>query len=484
MRAPAPAETTAMTLSHYLSILSVRRKSIAAVLLAAVILVMGITMMLPKTYTASATLLIDVKLNDPLGGVALGQALLPETLQAYMKTQAEIIAGERSARSVVAALKLNESTSFREKWQASGVADSVRYEDWLIETLRKRLDVGPSRDSTVITVTFSDSDRATAAQVANAFSRAYLETDLALKVEPAQRSASFFDERTKAVREKLERAQARLSEFQRRRGMVANDEKLDIENARLADLSSQLTVLQSAAAEAEFKQRQSTSIQEVQNSPNVQALRGELSKAEARMSEVAAQFGPNHPQFQRQDEEVKALRQKLAVEMQQAANTVGASSRVSRQREEQVRAAYEAQRAKVVSMRAARDEAGLLLHDVDNAKKEYDAVLQRFGQTSLESKVTQTNATILNNATVPLYPSSPKVFLNLVLAIFLGVMGGVAFAVAREATDRRVRGTNDIVEVLNLPVLGVLESTSGNNAARDQRGTAPAGPYYLPKPRT
>ena len=59
-----------MTVQNYLSILVFRRVSILAFLIATVVIVMGVTVMLPKTYTSTATLLIDVKLNDPLGGVA------------------------------------------------------------------------------------------------------------------------------------------------------------------------------------------------------------------------------------------------------------------------------------------------------------------------------------------------------------------------------------------------------------------------------
>ena len=456
-----------MTFQHYLAILWYRRFSIVAFLVATVAFIMGVTLLLPKTYTATATLLIDVKLNDPLGGVALGQALLPETLQAYMKTQAEIISGERSARSVIARLKLADNKLYREKWQESR-ANNQPFENWLLDMIRKKLVVGPSRDSTVIYITYSDVDRGVAASVANAFARSYLETDLALKVEPARKSATFYDERTKSVRDKLERAQAKLSEHQRRKGMIATDERLDVENARLAELSTQLTVIQATANESDSKQRQAGSLSEVVASPSVQAMRGELAKAEARLREMGSQFGANHPQYQRTEEEVKSLRERVAIETQQVANTVGATSRVNRQREETTRAAYEAQRDKVMSMRVARDEAALLIHDVENAKKEYDGLLMRFGQTSLESKVTQTNATILNNAAEPLDPSSPKLLLNLILSIFVGGLGGIGLAATREALDRRVRGPADITELFQLPVLGILESTGhGNRDASD-----------------
>lgn len=448
-----------MNLLHYLSILSARRAVVLWILAGSVSVVMAFTLMLPKTYMATATLLIDVKLTDPVGGVALGQALLPETLQAYMTTQAEVITSQHAARKVIASLKLDENATLRKKWEA-GEKREDSFDDWLIHDVRRRLDVRPSRDSTVITITYTDTDRKMAASVANAFAQAYLDTHLDLQVEPARRSAAFFDKRTQAVREKLEKAQTKLSEFERKHGFVASTEKLDVEAARLTELSSQLTAIQAAAAEANYKQRQGSALSEVNTSPVVQTLRGELAKAEAKLREVGAQLGTNHPQYQRTEEEVKALRERVDIETARASESVRAAARVTRQREDQIKAAFEAQRTKVLAMRAARDQAALLVHDLENAKKEHNDLLQRLGQTSLESQVTQTNASILNHATDPLYPSSPKLVLSFIVSVLLGILGGVGAAFTLEVLDRRFRDADDLAETLGLPVLGTIESTS------------------------
>ena len=48
----------------------------------------------------------------------------------------------------------------------------------------------------------------------------------------------------KALREKLEVAQSALSDYQQKARIVATDERLDHENAKLNELSSQLTLVQ------------------------------------------------------------------------------------------------------------------------------------------------------------------------------------------------------------------------------------------------
>ena len=83
-----------------------------------------------------------------------------------------------------------------------------------------------------------------AAALANAFVQAYTDTTLELRVDPARQYSGFFDSRAKAYRDNFEKAQDRLAQFQKEKGLLVTDERLDIETARLAELSSQLVGLQ------------------------------------------------------------------------------------------------------------------------------------------------------------------------------------------------------------------------------------------------
>src|SRR6185503_18452292 len=141
------------------------------------------------------------------------------------------------------------------------------------------------------------------------------------------------------------------------------------------------------------------------------------------------------------------------------ASTVGQSN------ESVLKAAIEAQKQKLLALKNQRNELDVLQRDVDAATRAYDAVSTRFNQTSLESQATtQTNVSVLNPAVKPLAPSSPKPLpVMLLISIALGVMvsGGVAFLL--EMLDRRIRSTDDLGEMLQLPVLGVIERVTAQS---------------------
>ena len=67
--------------------------------------------------------------------------------------------------------------------------------------------------------------------VANLFVQSYLDLLLELRVDPAKQYSSFFESRAKELRANLERAQARLTAYQREKGVViASEGQIDVEN--------------------------------------------------------------------------------------------------------------------------------------------------------------------------------------------------------------------------------------------------------------
>jgi succinoglycan biosynthesis transport protein ExoP len=460
-----------MTFHQFLSILLARKKLFLAVLLAVVVPAIVVSLLLPKKYTAVASVVIDAK-PDPLSAMVFQSAMSP----AVMATQIDIIQSDRVGRRVVRMLKLTENAQIREQWMddTKGEGD---IETWLVERFQKELDVKPSRESSVINIGYRAQDPRFAAGLANAFVQAYIDTAVDLRVDPAKQYSAFFESRQKEARETLEKAQSRLSSFQRENGVVMTDERMDVENQRLNELSSQLVMLQSLASEATSRQAQANAgsgdkLLEVNSNPVVAQLRADLSRQEARLQELNAKLGVNNPQVVELKANIAELRQRLDSEIKRLSAGVGVSGSISRQREAQTRAELDAQRAKMLRMKQVRDEGSLILRDVENAQRNYDAIVQRLSQTSLESQATSSNVSLLNSAVPPLDASFPKLFLNTALAIFVGLLLATGIALAAELRDRRVRDAEDIEGLLGLPLIGILPGPNSQAAIGHKKQAA------------
>ena len=430
-----------------------RAHYLVALILFIVTVAIGVTvsLLMPKRYTTTTTLVFDVKSPDPV----LGQ-LLPLG-QGFVATQSEIIRSDRVAQRVVRTLRLDENPALKRQWQAD-TEGKGSLNVWVAELLQKGLQVTPAAGgSTIINLSYSAGDPAFAALVANAFAQVYIDTNIELRVDPARQSARWFGEQGKAGRESLESAQTKLSEFQQQKGIVVRDEQVDTEMAKLRDLSAQLTVLQNETRDTLSKQRSgSDSLPEVMQSSVVQTLRGDIARQEAKLQETAANLGKAHPQYQRMEAEIAALKNQLEAESKSVARGFGAAGNVGKAREASLQAAIAAQKAKILQLRSERDQLAVLQRDVDAAQSAYEGVTRRFNQTSLESQLTQTNVSVLNPAVEPTEPSSPNFKKNMSITVLLGLLLGGGAAFLLELLDRRVRSADDLAEMLQLPVLAVI----------------------------
>lgn len=444
-----------MNVHQFLLILLARKKIILGTLLVTVLLALGWSLAQQKTYTATASVLLNYKGVDPLTGLTMPGQLMP----GYMATQMDIIGSKNVALRVVDALGMASSPAVQKQFQdASEGKGTAR--DWLADLLLKKLQIMPSRESSVVEISFSGADPAFAAAVANAFADEYQRLSVQLKTEPAKNASSYFNEQTKQLRDNLEAAQARLSKYQQEKGIVSLDNnRVDVELSRLNDLSSQLVVAQTAAMEANSRERAAggaVNSPDVANNALVQNLRVSLASAEAKLADAGSRFGRNHPQYKAASAEVGKLRAELNAAVGTVTKSVGANADVLRQREAELRSELAAQKTRVLELNRTRDELGPLLKDLEGAQRAYDSATQRFSQTRIEAQSEQSDISVLNPAVAPTVPSGPRVMLNTLASILLGTILGVGLALMFELINRPVRSSGDIKDMLGIPVLGTI----------------------------
>jgi succinoglycan biosynthesis transport protein ExoP len=441
-----------MSLRQFLLILRARWR--VAVGISGFIVIAGllVSLLMPAQYTATASVVVDAK-ADPVEGVVYSAQMLT----GYIATQVDIISSDRVAQHVVKDLKLDRDPETIKEWKDStdGRGDIV---DWLGMKLDKKLDVTPSRDSSVIQIAVRASDPKHAAVLANAFAQAYMDTNIELKVDPAKQYAAYFNQISRSLRADLEAKQKKLADYEAATGIIATDGRLDIENARLAELSTQLSTIQALRQDSQSRQRQSNSdidsLPEVLQSPLVAGLKADLSRAEAKLQDIATSLGKNHPDYKDTAAEVASLRARIEQESAKIAVSLGNTTQVNLRRESEIRAALDAQKKRMLDLTHQHDQMAVLQNDVVTAQRDLDAVTQRFAQSSLESKAQQTNISLLTPAVEPLYRSSPRLLLNLAISVFLGVVFGVGAVLLGEMLDKRIREAADLTQLMNVPILG------------------------------
>lgn len=449
-----------MNVLHLSLILKARVRTVALVT-ALTLAAAGIaSVAVPKTYTASTSLILNYKGANHVTGNGTPALVSSGYFLTYVATQIDIIKSPTLALRVVKRLNLTSAPEYRAKYASEATADRSAHglSEWIANKLLGKIDIKPSHDSSVITLSFSAPDRAVAAATANAFADEYRNMSIEIEAKPAMMAAGYLYTQLEGARRAMEASLSAMALFQEETGIVSQESSTDVETARLSELSTQLVGVQSQLMEAQSKTIQVThgsaaETPDIANNALIQSLKSDLSKAQTKLSSVTEIVTPEHPNAAAAKAEVVAISDELARQTLLMKASLSANTAILAKREAVLRGALAQQRQKVLSLNQKRTQLTLMAKEVDNRTRIYDALSQRLAQTSIQSQAHQPDVAILSPATAPLLPSNPRKLVVLAVGGLAGLLVGACGAFLQEFFDRRIRSTDDLIRITCTPII-------------------------------
>src|SRR5581483_3506859 len=432
-----------MDLNQFLLALRARRKAFVLVMAATIVTAVVVSLLVPKRYVATTTVLIGGRDEQSM----TSETFSPRERLGYLQTQMDLMTSGRVATRVARELKLAQRPGAREDFEhdTGGIGD---INEWIGADLLKHVKVDNSA-SNVITLSYTAPSAKDASDIANGFARAYMETSLQLRTEPTREAAAWFEDQLKGLRAGVEKAQARLTAYQKEKGLIGVDERGDMESTRLAELSTQLLTARNATYEAQSRYKNASeviekggspeSIPEVMSNSAITTAKSDLARATANLEQLANDLGPNHPAFIRAQGDVQAARERLAAETRKAVSGLQNAVLQSQKRETELKNALAAQQERLITMRDARVQLAVLTRDLESTQRAYDTALTRYMTSKVDSAARTTNVSQLTAAAQPVGPSYPKVPLIAGLSVVVGALFAAGVVFLLETMDRRVR---------------------------------------------
>jgi polysaccharide biosynthesis transport protein len=457
-----------MSLQQLLIIFKARIWLVIVYLVFTMSVTLGLSLMMSKKYVASTSLVLDQPGINPI----TRESLPIQVTASYMATQSDIIKSPAVSLLVVDILGLKQDKTYQDSFQKDKLGGDFHkldreFTQWIAEGLIKELEVLPSRESSILSISITDKDPEFAAKVANAYAQAYIQMADELKRQPAQQTADWFDGQLKMLGERRDKVQEKFSAFQQKHGIVATtNERIDLEETKLNELSDQLVKNQLETADLTAKKKLLTetldnpealkSFPVVLSSPVLNELKTGLARSQAKFADLALHVDKNHPQYRQAEAELISLKAQIKAEMNTLLHGFNNSILASKKRDENLAKAFAEQKSKVLALKEAHIELAAFKRELENAQTAYDAVMQRSIQMRMESEIRQSNIAVLDQAVAPKVHSSPKITSNMIISVLLGSILGIGAAFFAEILDRRVRSPADIIDVLDLPVFGVI----------------------------
>lgn len=464
--------TRERNLLDYLIVLRKHQWMILTFLLLVVTIVTIASFKMKPVYVASARVEVDPENDNPLPFQDNNSSFQEYVdMDDYIETQTKIIQSETLAMDTIRSLDLPRYAEFGGDPRALVNAGPNQKEPPILGDFLSRLTVSRVPESRLIEVQFAAQDPALAAQVVNKHLENYQEHNFKSRYDATMQASDFLSSELEELRIKMEKSDAAEVAYERQNQIWMVDANQNTTTQKLQELSNALTLVQTQLAEKEAvydlaHSDDSASMTAIQSNPTVQDLNKTKLQLDAQYAEALAQFGPNWPKVQVLKAQDDAIAAQLKNAKSEAVRQIDNDYHQIEAREALLERDLNRQELQADNMAQKLVQYNMLKHDAESNKELYDGLLQKLKEAGISAGLRSSNIRIVDPALVPSTPARPQKARNILLALLIGLVGGVGLAFLREYLDNTVKSPDDVQNLTGLPCLAVVPSFANRNGSR------------------
>ncbi len=471
-----------ISIVQFWRVLEKRRWLVLGTLGIMVLLVLAASLILPKRYDASARILLDLEGND---GFGLEQVVMPIglDLNTKLQTQIRIVQSDTIAVSVIKQLGLHHSRDFAGKYAVPGSVDfdhvDLKTRARQMEKFHKSLNVQLIPKTQIVEVHFRSKDPRLAAEVTNAVAATYIEHNFQTKYKATLQTSDWLTKQLDDLKKHAEESQEKLTDYQKKTGILGTDENHNIILDKLGELDKALSAAETdrIVKEAKFRIASTQNPELIANvvpESVLGALYKQRAEVRAEYAQLAAKYGTSYPRVLQLQSQLTELDGAITQEIKKVGEAIQAEYQASLKAEQMLQSSFDKQKGEAYKLNEAATQYAILRRDVESSRDLYDGLLKKLKEAGILAGLKSSNINIVDQASQPVEPVEPNIPLNMALGVMGGLLGGVALAFIVENVDNSIRTPQDIESYCSLPSLGVIPSAvmNGKNGNRKLAPTA------------
>jgi succinoglycan biosynthesis transport protein ExoP len=444
----------------------------------------------PKTYTASATMMIETRKGH------LESQANPGPLDlAWFETQLQNLKSLNVLSYVVKQLHLADDPEFLRA--AGGLLDRVSARlgrpgpelkteservNQAIEILSSGVGAQRIGQSYMIRIDFRGRNPDLSAKIANEMVNAYIFDRMNAKYQSNRRAGDWLQERLQNLRDQAAAAERAVVQFKAKNNMVASEGTL-ISEKQLTEISGQLGTARARAADLQARLERmeavrkayqtdlpgwtvDESVSEAMSNGIISQLRTKYLDLANRQADWSVRYGANHIAVVNLRNQIRDIRRSIYDELNRIEETYKSEYEIAKKRQGEVETAL----GDAVAKTQGTNEAQVTLFSLEAAAKSYRSLYDSFLRQHTEAVQEQTypvsDARLISSASVT--QTGPQTLKTWLITIFAGGMLGVGFGALREVLDRGFRTGDQVKSVLNTDCLALIPRL-GNGHSRVRR---------------
>ncbi|KTT71192.1 exopolysaccharide biosynthesis protein [Sphingomonas endophytica] len=436
------------------------------------------TLLMTPKYTATAT----IEISREADKVTEFQGVDRETSvadQEFYQTQYGLLRSRSLSERVAAQLRLvddpkffamfgisDKNPAFQQSNGRYGAAGRAVRQRIAGELLLKNLDIAPARLSRLVDIRFTSPDPALSARIANAWAENFIQTNLERKVQATSYGRNLLQRQLGQLKEKLDESQRQLVGYASAQRIInlpaqsGSDGRSTSERSIVADdLAALNTALSQATAdriqvEARYQATRSGTSTEALRNQAINNLRQRRAELAADYQRLMVQFEPEYPAAKAIRSQLDQLDRSISREEGRVSGSLLTDYREAQERERALQARVDQLKSNYLDLRRRSIQYNIYQQEVDTNRALYDGLLQRFKEIGVAGGVGVNNISVVDTADVPQSPSSPRLLINLAIALLAGLGLGALAAFGLEQIDEAIADPGEVERRLGLPLLG------------------------------
>ncbi|SDA91942.1 GumC family protein [Mesorhizobium qingshengii] len=473
---------------------------IIAIIIAGTALALVTALELPKTYTARSMIVVETDNPNPLDTAQAQPNQQPD--KSRMDTEADLITSRVFASLVVDRLDLIEDPDFNTYLppataggtsgagllsQAVGLIASIPQkmfalvtggntqdtslppkavqQDRAISLYLASLSVDRSGESAAMTISFVNDDAATAAKIANATARLFVEWSRDNKRQDIKDAVGFLRQQSTEVASRIAAIEGQIAKYANEHG-VSSDPRDDLLRASIQQANEQLSTARGEYTQAQARLAQvrlaaktgdtGANVDPLLSSDFLTSLRNDEATAMRDRAQLASNYGRNHPLVQEADAKIAAVRAMISQEMLRTIAILENDVRVDEGRVDQLTKSLEASNEELRQRSLAEAKLRELNNNLTTEQKLYDLVSGRLGSLDPFSEAVAPGVRTVSAAEIPTSPSFPKLRLMVAGGFTASLVLALILVLTLESMDVRVRDSRRVSKLIRAPLLASI----------------------------
>lgn len=333
------------------------------------------------------------------------------------------------------------------------------------DKILKRETIKPIPETNLVEIRFKSSSPILAAEIANIFAQEFRDFSIEKRFEITKQASDFLSEQIASVREDLAAKERELQRYGQEKEIfyLGNDTEStkisELEGLSNAYTQARIDRIKSETTYLELRSLNADALPQFVNNPVIHALITDYKKLKSEYEEKKKVYKTGYPEMEMLKARLDSMEVELKEEITKAVDTAGSEHRTNLKREWELKQLLEKQKADVTQMNSNAILYSSLKIEVETRRTLLKSLEERLSETRVSAQLaglSSSNISIIDKAVVPEKPDTPKKTRNIIVAILVGLLGGIALCFFLDYLDNTVKSPEDLERLTDIPSFGMI----------------------------